>query len=87
MAALKSMFHEGAPYAFVSYSHRDEIVLKTLEQIQQVYNIWWDGEMLAGDRWDSERAMPAIEGCNCVLAFTATAISTVFPAVKRSKPH
>lgn len=69
MAALKSMFHEGAPYAFVSYSHRDEIMLKTLEQIQQVYNIWWDGEMLAGDRWDSERAMPAIEGCNCVLAF------------------
>lgn len=69
MDTLRSMFLEGSPYAFVSYTHRDEIVLKTLEQIQQVYNIWWDGEMLAGDRWDSERAMPAIQGCNCVLAF------------------
>lgn len=69
MDTVRSVFLEGAPYAFVSYTHRDEIVLKTLEQIQQVYNIWWDGEMLAGDRWDSERAMPAIQGCNCVLAF------------------
>lgn len=69
MNNVKSMFIPGAPYAFVSYTHRDEIVPQTLEQIQQVFNIWWDIEMIAGDRWDSEKAMPAIEGCNCVLAF------------------
>lgn len=87
MAALKSMFHEGAPYAFVSYSHRDEIVLKTLEQIQQVYNIWWDGEMLAGDRWDSKEQCLQLRAATAFLLFTATAISTVFFAVTRSKPH
>ena len=69
MEKISSSFIAGSPYAFVSYTHRDEVVLQVIEKIQQVYNIWWDAEMVAGERWDSEKAMPAIEKCECVLVF------------------
>lgn len=69
--SVKSNYHSGAPYAFVSYSHKDEVVIQAVEKVQEVFNLWWDDLLIAGDRWDSERVLPAIAdpNCKCILAF------------------
>lgn len=67
--SLKKMFNEDAPYAFISYSHKDAKVLEVIAEEQKKFNLWWDDLLIAGHEWDKDMALPALKNSKCMIAF------------------
>lgn len=56
-------------YIFISYAHKDEVVLKIIEQmINDGYRVWFDNGIDPGTEWDDSIASH-IERCSHFIAF------------------
>ncbi len=59
---------------FLSYAHQDrhrvEPLVKAIEAMG--FDIWWDHQLIAGDRW-SDEIKRAMESAKCLLVFWSTA--------------
>ena len=50
----EDVYEGNEPYAFISYSHKDEMDMKKVKQVLKVHNIryWYDNGLHSGDDWN-----------------------------------
>lgn len=67
---LKAIPYDGnRPFVFVSYSHKDEVVLETIKLLQDAkYRVWYDNGIHSGESW-GDSITKKIESCFAFVVF------------------